>query len=67
MKNNKLAFFVSLFALIGFPIIFLILSLATGQWGYLGWSLISSLTAGLTGLFASLYHIKKDGESTDLI
>ncbi|MFB4169241.1 hypothetical protein [Virgibacillus sp. JSM 102003] len=60
MKNNKIALFVSLFVLIGFPIIFLFISLFTGQWSYLAWSIPPSLAAGLTGLMISLNQIKKE-------
>jgi hypothetical protein len=59
MKNNKLAFFVSLFVLVGFPIVFLFISLFTGEWSYLLWSVLPSLLAGLTGLMITLHFIKK--------
>lgn len=49
-KNNKIALYVSLFVLIGFPIFFLFISIYTGKWGYLAWSIPPSLTAGLIGL-----------------
>ncbi|EWG12805.1 hypothetical protein [Cytobacillus firmus] len=59
MKNNKLAFFVSLIVLVGFPIVFLFISLFTGEWSYLLWSIPPSLLAGLTGLMITL-HITKN-------
>ncbi|TGB03426.1 hypothetical protein [Halobacillus salinus] len=60
MENNKLALFVSLFVLVGFPVLFLILSLITGDWSYLMWSIPPSILAGLTGLLFTLREMKKD-------
>ncbi len=60
MKNNpKLGLFVSLFVLVGFPIIFLMISLFTGQWNYLLYSILPSFAAGFTGLMISFKYIKK--------
>ena len=62
-NNNKFALFVSLVVLVGFPILFLFISLFTRQWGYLAWSIPSCLAAGLTGLMITLNQIKKEGKS----
>ncbi|TFB23897.1 hypothetical protein E3U55_03535 [Filobacillus milosensis] len=59
MKNNMFALFVSLFVLVGFPIVFLFISLFTGQWSYIVWSIPPSLLAGLTGLMITLNQIKQ--------
>lgn len=51
MKENlTLAFYISLFALIGVPLIFLVLSVSTGNWLFFIYSLIPALASGLTGL-----------------
>jgi hypothetical protein len=64
MKNNNvIALMVSLVVLVGFPIIFLFISLFTGQWGYLAWSIPPSLAAGLTGLMISRNQMKKAGKN----
>jgi hypothetical protein len=61
MKNNyKIALFVSLIVLVGFPILFLFISLVTGNWGYLAWSIPPSFAAVLTGLMITLNQIKKE-------
>lgn len=63
-SNNKIALFVSLTVLIGFPILFLFISLFTGQWGYLAWSIPPSFAAGFTGLMLTLYAFKKDARQS---
>jgi hypothetical protein len=60
--NNKTALFVSLVVLVGFPILFLFISMITEQWGYLAWSIPPSLAAGLTGLMFTLNQFKKAGK-----
>ncbi|MEI2664232.1 hypothetical protein [Rossellomorea sp. LJF3] len=61
MKNrNRLAFLISVIVLVGFPILFLFVSLYTGEWGYLMWSLPPSFLAGFTGLIFTLQTIKKE-------
>ncbi|MCR8847946.1 hypothetical protein NQ095_05965 [Rossellomorea sp. SC111] len=61
MKNmNSLALLVSLIVLVGFPILFLFVSLYTGDWRYLMWSLAPSFLAGFTGLIFTLQTIKKE-------
>lgn len=59
-SNTKWALGVSLFALIGFPVIFLFISLLSGQWNYLIISIFPSFSAGLTGLIISLQQLKKE-------
>lgn len=59
-SNTKLALDVSLFALIGFPLIFLCISLMTDNWKFLYFSIFPSFLAGFTGLLASLQQIKKE-------
>ncbi|MFC4408818.1 hypothetical protein ACFOZY_00070 [Chungangia koreensis] len=56
----KFALSISIFVLIGFPIIFLIISLITGNWLFLISSGIPSFFAGLTGLLVTLHQIKKE-------
>ncbi|MFA9458377.1 hypothetical protein ACERJO_16655 [Halalkalibacter sp. AB-rgal2] len=64
MKNNtKIALYVSIIVLVGFPILFIFISLLTGQWGYLTWSIPPSFVAGLTGLMITLNQTKKEGKS----
>lgn len=60
MKNNKLALFVSLLVLVGFPIMFLFISMFTGKWSYIAWSIPPSFLAGLTGLILTLNQIRKE-------
>lgn len=61
MKNNpKFGLLISIIALIGLPVIFLITSLLTGDWNYLLYSIIPSLFAGLTGLMIGVQQLKKE-------
>ncbi|EPD54118.1 hypothetical protein HMPREF1210_00103 [Paenisporosarcina sp. HGH0030] len=46
-RNTKFAVFVSLIILIGFPVLFSFISLFTGNWNYLMWSIPPSFTAGV--------------------
>jgi hypothetical protein len=63
MKENlKGGMFASLFVLIGFPIIFTVSSIVTGDWRYLIYSIGPILTAGLTSLIFTLHHMKKKSE-----
>lgn len=63
MKNNTLALFVSLTVLVGFPIVFLLISLVTAQWNYLAWSIAPSFAAGFTGLMITRNQVKKEKNS----
>ncbi|MER2262476.1 MAG: hypothetical protein ABS934_10700 [Psychrobacillus sp.] len=58
MSKAKWALVASLFALIGMPLIFLGLSIYTGQWYYFLFSLPAGLTAGITGLVSSLVQLQ---------
>lgn len=65
MKENKrVALIASLFALIGIPIIFSTVSLYTGNWLFLTYSIMPALAAGLTGLIITILKIKKDKQVT---
>jgi formate hydrogenlyase subunit 3/multisubunit Na+/H+ antiporter MnhD subunit len=51
MKEHlRLAWFASWFAFIGQVLVFLCVALFTGEWRYLLWSFLISMTAGLTGI-----------------
>ena len=64
MRNNsKVALFVSLSVLVGFPFFFLFVSMYTANWGYLAWSILPSFTAGFTGLIVTINQIKKERNS----
>ncbi|MBD7945546.1 MULTISPECIES: hypothetical protein [Psychrobacillus] len=60
MTKAKWALVASIFALIGLPLIFLGISLYTGQWYYFLFSLPAGLTAGITGLVTSLVQIQME-------
>jgi hypothetical protein len=61
--GNRIALFTALFVLVGFPIIFAVVSMITGNWKYLLYSLPGSFTAGFTGLIVTLKHIKEERET----
>jgi hypothetical protein len=66
MKTGiKIALFTSLFVLIGFPIIFTVISLLIGDWKYLFYSLPGSFTAGFTGLIVALKHIRDERKTAE--
>ncbi|MFD3449515.1 hypothetical protein ACFDTO_33590 [Microbacteriaceae bacterium 4G12] len=58
-KSTKVALFCSLFVLIGFPLIFLSVSLYTGNWKYFTAS-IPGFSAGFIGLMVTLQQMKKE-------
>ncbi|PFA63079.1 hypothetical protein CN378_18770 [Bacillus sp. AFS015802] len=61
MKNgNRSALIASLIVLVGFPILFLFVSLYTWEWRYLMWSLPPSFLAGFTGVIFTLQTMKKE-------
>ncbi|WP_144512239.1 hypothetical protein [Bacillus sp. FJAT-22090] len=61
MKNNtKLALGVSLFALIVFPVTFLGISIITGNWKFIIFSIFPSFLAGFTGLMATFRQAKTE-------
>ncbi|MDM5248605.1 hypothetical protein [Lysinibacillus sp. G4S2] len=59
-ENKRFALIASLFALIGLPIIFLTVSLYTGEWRFFIVSIAPSLTAGLTGLILTMQKVSKN-------
>lgn len=59
-ENKKTAIIVSLFVLVGIPVIFLMVSLYTGNWGFLIYSIPPALAAGLTGLILTTQKFKED-------
>ncbi|GAB4074125.1 hypothetical protein GCM10028778_16280 [Barrientosiimonas marina] len=59
-KHNRMGLTASLFALVGIPVIFLIISLYTGDWGFFLLSLPAAFVAGLSGLITTIQQIKKD-------
>ncbi|MGR3763152.1 hypothetical protein [Rossellomorea sp. NS-SX7] len=63
--GTKIALFTALFVLVGFPIIFIVISVSTGDWKYLLYSLPGSFTAGFTGLILTLKEIRKERDSAE--
>ncbi|WP_422123370.1 hypothetical protein DHX103_00730 [Planococcus sp. X10-3] len=55
-----IALFVSLFLLIGFPMIFIIISMFTDQWIYLFSGSVPSMLAGTAGIFFILQHVRNN-------
>ncbi|WP_175987652.1 hypothetical protein [Bacillus sp. Marseille-Q1617] len=64
-RGNKIALITSLFVLVGLPVIFTAVSLITGNWKYLLYSLPGSFTAGFTSLIVTLKHIKDDRKAAE--
>ncbi|WNB91094.1 hypothetical protein [Bacillus sp. NEB1478] len=65
MENNtRLGLVVSLFVLVGFPILFSIVSIITGEWRYLLFSIPGSFTAGFVSLIFIIHQIKKERRSS---
>jgi hypothetical protein len=63
--GNKIALFTALFVLVGLPVIFTAVSLITGNWKYLLYSLPGSFTAGFTSLIVTLKHIKDESKAAE--
>lgn len=59
-ENIKLALIASLFSLVGLPVIFLAVSLYTGNWLFFLFSIAPALASGLTGLIITRQKIKID-------
>ncbi|KZZ83692.1 MULTISPECIES: hypothetical protein [Bacillaceae] len=55
----KAGLMASLFAMIGLPLLFLAVSLASGVWEYFLFSLFPSFFAGFTGLLFTFQEIRK--------
>ena len=49
-KDTKLGLFLSLFVLIGFPVVFVVISLLTGQWDTFLIGFPASSAAGFMGV-----------------
>ncbi|TAA72282.1 hypothetical protein [Planococcus salinarum] len=66
MRNSlKIALFVSLFLLIGFPLIFLIISMFTDQWIYLFSGSVPSMLAG-TGAISFILQQNRKTDSEEV-
>lgn len=63
MQNTKLALIISICVLVVVPLLFLCISLFTGQWKYFLFSIPPSLAAGLTGLVLTIQQIKIERKS----
>lgn len=60
MRNSSMiALFVSLFLLIGLPMIFMVITMFTDQWIYLFSGSVPSMLAGTAGIFFTLQQAKK--------
>jgi flagellar biosynthesis protein FliR len=62
-KGTQLALFLSLFVLIGFPVIFVVISLLTGQWDTFLIGFPASSAAGFMGVWIAIREIKKERKS----
>jgi flagellar biosynthesis protein FliR len=62
-KDTKLGLFLSLFVLIGFPVIFVVISLLTGQWKIFLIGFPASTAAGFMGVLIATREMKKERKS----
>ncbi|MFF2754467.1 hypothetical protein ACFVR1_12070 [Psychrobacillus sp. NPDC058041] len=62
-KDTKLGLFLSLFVLIGFPVVFVVISLSTGQWDTFLIGFPVSSAAGFMGVWIAIREIKKERKS----
>lgn len=62
--GTKIALFTALIVLVGFPLIFTVISMTTGDWKFLLYSLPGSFTAGFTSLIVTLKHIREEREAS---
>ncbi|MGN1400308.1 MAG: hypothetical protein ACI4XL_02265 [Bacillus sp. (in: firmicutes)] len=62
--RSKLAFSISLFILIGFPMIFSVMSLVTGNWGYLMYSSVPSFFTGFSMLIFTFWQYNREKKET---
>ena len=62
-KDTKLGLFLSLFVLIGFPVVFVVISLLTGQWDRLLIGFPASSAAGFMGVWIAIREIKEERKS----
>lgn len=58
--NHKSPLIISFVVLIGFPILFLFISLWTDNWKFFLFSLPPSMIVGVTTLFHTMNQIKKE-------
>jgi hypothetical protein len=63
--GTKIALFIAVFVLVGFPVIFTFVSILTGEWKYLLYSLPGSFTAGFTSLIVTLKHIREERKTVE--
>lgn len=59
-RRKKKNIFLTLFVLVGIPLVFLVISLMTGNWGFFVYSLAQSFSAGIMGLI--LIYKEKSGD-----
>jgi len=59
-RNNTFGLVSSLVVLIGFPVIFLIVSFVTGNWRFFLYSLFPSFLAGFSTFVVTKQQIKKE-------
>ncbi|MCA1065788.1 hypothetical protein QTG56_22145 [Rossellomorea sp. AcN35-11] len=63
MKQNlTLAWIASWFALVGQLVFFIGVALITGEWRYVMWSFVVSMSAGVTGMIYTWQAQKKKNE-----
>ena len=62
-KDTKLGLLLSLFVLIGFPVVFVVISLLTGQWNTFIIGFPASSAAGIMGVWIAIREIKKERKS----
>ena len=59
----KLGLFLSLFVLIGFPVVVVVISLLTGQWDTFLIGFPASSAAGFMGVWIAVREMKKERKS----
>lgn len=59
-RGKKKNIFLTLFVLVGIPLVFLVISLMTGNWGFFVYSIAPSFSAGIMGLI--LIYKEKSGD-----
>jgi flagellar biosynthesis protein FliR len=62
-KDTKLGLFLSLSVLIGFPVVFVVISLLTGQWDTFLIGFPASFAAGFMGVWIAIREIKRERKS----
>ncbi len=64
--KNKIPLFLSLFALVGQFLYFLIVSLYTGEFRYMIWSFMVSMIIGVPSLIKTLQKTNKGDQNSNL-